>query len=120
MRRAAVIALAVLPALGLAACESTQDKSAKLKAEGRKVLQEKGLTLERTNTDVRVLSRQVLHDQYGNAVVAELENTTSKPMANVPLALAVKGPGGKVIFRNNAPGLQPALVSVPLLLPHQK
>jgi hypothetical protein len=111
----------VLAALALAAmgCESTQDKSARRKAEGKGLLEEKGLSIARTNAGVRVLGTAVLHDQYGTAAVVELQNQTPRDMADVPIAIDVRGADGKTLYRNNAGGLDKGLVSLPLL-PHGK
>ncbi|HEY3186151.1 MAG TPA: hypothetical protein VGJ70_01670, partial [Solirubrobacteraceae bacterium] len=93
MRRAA--ALLVLAPLALSACESTQDKSARLKREGRGLLgREKGLTVGASNRDVRVVDSAVLHDRYGAAAVVVFENTSRRDMADVPVAIDVRGAGG--------------------------
>ena len=113
MRRMA----ALLTLVALAGCETTQEKSARLKREGKGLLEEKGLSVTKTNAGVRVLDTAVLHDQYGTAAVVELQNATPRDMANVPLAIDVRGRDGKTLYRNNAGGLDPGLVSVSLL-PH--
>ena len=118
--RAAALTLLALASVAMSACESTQDKSARLKREGKGLLtHEKGLELTRTNTDVKILDTALLHDQYGTAAVVELENETKRDVANVPVAITVKGAAGKTVYRNNIPGLEPALVSAPLM-PHGK
>jgi hypothetical protein len=105
--------------LALTGCESTQTKSARLKSEGKGLLKEKGLSVARTNAQVKVLDTAVLHDQYGTAAVVELQNETPRDMADVPLAIDVRGANGKTLYRNNAGGLDSGLVSVSLL-PHGK
>jgi hypothetical protein len=114
-----VLGVVGLSAVGVSACESTQGKSARLRREGKGLLkkQRAGLSIASTNRDVRVVDTAVLHDQFGTAAVVELENTTPRDMTNVPLAITVKGAGGKTLYRNNAPGLDSALVATPLL-PH--
>jgi hypothetical protein len=110
----------LLCTLGVSACESTQDRSARLKREGKGVLaKQTGLSIASSNRDVRVLDTAVVHDRFGTAAVVELVNTTPRDMANVPLAITVKGTGGRTLYRNNAPGLDTALVATPLL-PHGK
>ena len=112
------LALLALAPLALAACESTQDKSARLKREGHGLLaRQKGLTVGASNREVRVVDTAVLHDRYGAAAVVELENTSPRDMADVPLAIDVRGPGGRTVYRNDAPGLERGLVATPLL-PH--
>jgi hypothetical protein len=110
-RRRRLTALVVLPALALAACESTQDKSARLEREGGQALAaEHGLKVTRSNRDVRVLSTAVVHDENGAAVVVALRNRTPRPLGRVPIAIDVRGAGGKSIYANDVPGLDPSLV----------
>jgi hypothetical protein len=102
----------------LSACESTQNKSARLQRQGKGLLrQQAGLSIGSTNRAVRIVDTAVVHDEFGTAAVVELVNTTPRDMTNVPLAITVKGAGGRALYRNNAPGLDAALVSTPLL-PH--
>jgi len=44
-----------------------------------------------------------------------LRNRSSTALAGVPLAIDVRGAGNRSVFRNNAPGLDVSLVSVPVL-----
>ena len=114
-RALALLAGAVL-ATGLAACESTQDKSARLAKASKGLLDRKGLSIEGTNRDVKVLDTELLTDRNGSAAVVELKNTTSRGMLDVPVAIDVRGAkGSKSLFRNDAAGLDPALVAAPLL-----
>jgi hypothetical protein len=101
--------------LAVAGCESTQDKSARLKREGKGLLKEKGLSVTQANAGVRVLGTAVLHDRFGTAAVVELQNRTPRDMANVPIAIDVRGSNGKTVYRNNAGGLDQGLVSLSLL-----
>ncbi|UGS35181.1 hypothetical protein [Capillimicrobium parvum] len=114
--RAGVLALVALvsPAL-LAGCSSTQDKAARKRAEAKTIVQQKGLEVARTNPGVKVLGSQVLHDEYGTAAVVELRNRTKADMVAVPVAIDVADADGKSVFRNDAPGLEPSLVSAALL-----
>jgi hypothetical protein len=114
--RLALLATALLVLTG---CESTQDKAAALRAQGKAIVAQKGLELTRTNHDVEVVGSQVLHDQYGTAAIVELKNTTSKAMVGVPVAIDVTGAGDKSLFRNDAAGADPSLVSAALLPPGQ-
>jgi hypothetical protein len=114
--RPALIAGAVLAATGLSACESTQDKAAKVRAEGDKFLQDRhGLKITTINKDVKVLGKTILHDANGTAVVVELENHGKADEAQVPIAIQLADAAGKKVFANDAPGLEPTLVSIPLL-----
>lgn len=111
------VALAVVAAAALlVGCESTQEKAAKLQAEGSSLAEpEPGLTLERTNRDVKVVETAVLQDQYGTAVVAELRNTTDRTMVGVPVAIDVRGADGASLYVNDAGGIDASLTTAPLL-----
>ena len=116
MIRPALIAGVVLAAAGLSACESTQDKAAKVRAEGDKFLANRhGLEITDVNKDVRVLGKTILTDKNGTAVVVELENRGKADEAQVPIAIKLADASGKKVFANDTPGLEPALVSIPLL-----
>lgn len=116
MRRAAAAALVVVLAGGLAACESTQDRSRRLAKANKGILNDKGLSLAGTNRDVKIVATKVLQDKFGTAAVVELENTTRKGMLNVPVSIDVRAAkGAKSLFKNDSAGLDPALASAPLL-----
>lgn len=116
LRRAAA---AGLVALALGGCETTAEKSARLAREGRaKVRGERGLSITAVSPDVRVVSSAVLSDQNGTVATVTLQNTSTRALANVPVAISVLDARGSVLFQNNAPGLEQSLTSVPLLAPH--
>jgi hypothetical protein len=46
-----------------------------------------------------------------------LKNRKSTPLGVVPISINVLGPGGRYVFQNNAPGLEPSLVSTAALPP---
>jgi hypothetical protein len=117
-RRAAIV-LALVPPIAFAACESTQDKSAKLARSGNGVFSEKGIVVRSQSKDVKVLSTDVVQDSNGTATVVEVKNTSRSSLAQVPVAIDVTGTGGKSVFRNDQPGLEPTLAHVPLLRSHQ-
>ena len=110
----ALLALAVLATL-TAGCESSQEKSARLAARGKQAFTATGLHIGRRNGDVKVEQTAVLKDANGAAAVVVVTNRTSSGMANVPLGINVLGKGGRTLFRNNAPGLEPSLVGVAAL-----
>jgi hypothetical protein len=113
--------VALLLALSLAACESTQDTSARLEREapGRLAAQ-KGVTVSRESRDVKVLSTDVVQDENGTAAVVRLRNTGKTALAQVPISIDVRGSAaGRSLFRNDDPGLEPTLAHVPLLRPGQ-
>lgn len=115
----AAAALAVLAPL--AGCESTQDKSERLRKQAKRfVNKEKGVVVTRLNPQVQVTDTTVMHDANGTAVVAELRNRSAKAMAGVPVSIDVKSGADKSLFRNDTPGLEPALTSVAVLPPREK
>jgi hypothetical protein len=107
---ALVLALLALAPL-LSGCESTQAKSARLEQQGAKQLAgERGLVVNRQNADVRAVATSVLSDENGTAVVVVLRNRAARPVGRVPLAIDVQGAGGRSVYRNDLPGLDPSLV----------
>jgi hypothetical protein len=113
---------ALLLALALGGCESSQEKSAQIerqaklaRAAGHGAQDERGLRISSASTQVRVLATQVLHDSEGAAAVVTLRNLTTHALHDVPIAITVRNAGGGVLYQNNAPGLEAALTTVPLL-----
>lgn len=102
-------------ALVVSGCESTQDKSAKIAAELGPVKQEKGLRIERRSEDVKVVDTTVLSDANGSAVVVELHNGSSRDLADVPILIDVLDAKGRSVYRNDIPGIEPALAAVPFV-----
>jgi hypothetical protein len=98
-------------------CESSQDKSARLAKDGGKAFTRKGLDVKHENPDVKVVGTTVLQDKNGAATVVVLRNSAPTLQVNVPVSIDVLGPGRKSVFKNNLPGLEPSLVSAPLLQP---
>jgi hypothetical protein len=110
--RAAVL---VMVALGLSACQTTQELSAARAKRAKKLVAEKGLTIGAKNRDVAVGTTAVLQDRNGIAVVVELRNRGHVAQARLPVAIAVKDATGRALYRNNVAGLEDSLVSMPLL-----
>jgi hypothetical protein len=118
-RRLALAGLALALAVGLAGCETTQERSARLRARAHHAtIAQRGLTVTKQNPDVKVLSAMALHDRNGVAAVLELRNLSARALRDVPIAIAVSGAGGTVLYRNDAPGLDATLTSIPLLPAH--
>jgi hypothetical protein len=114
-RDSAVLLLGVL-AVAIGGCESSQDRSARLKRQGGKAIgEQRGLVIQKRNADVRVVQTGIVTDSNGTAAAVTLRDVKAMPLGTLPIAITVVGPGGKSVFRNNAPGLQPSLVSVAAL-----
>ena len=112
------LAAAVLAGLTLTACESTQDKAREVRAQNQQVLaSQKGISVTKPYKDVKVLGTTVLHDQYGDAVVVEVRNESKQTLVNLPILVDLRDAKGKSVYRNDLPGLDPALTHIPLLRP---
>ncbi len=88
-------AAVVMAALTLVGCESSQEQSAKLEraaklAAAHEAHVDKGLTITRESTDVKVLSANVVTSSEGAAAVVTVRNDSSQTLASVPIALACK------------------------------
>jgi hypothetical protein len=118
--RAGSLAALALAALALGGCETTAEKSARLEREAKHVhLAQTGLSIAHESTEVKVLATGVVHSSEGAAATVTLENDSSHTLRGVPLAITVKDASGRTIFQNNAAGLEPALISLPSLGPHE-
>lgn len=117
MRHPALAVLFLAAALPvLSGCQSTQSKSAELKAKSGTVLKnEKGLSIKNQSTDVKVTDTTALSDVNGAAVVVTLQNTSDQDLENVPVAIDVLDKKGKSVFKNDTPGLEKALTSIPFI-----
>jgi hypothetical protein len=117
MRLAAVALVALL----LAGCQSTQSKSAELKAKSKGTLAAgKGVVVKKENPDVRVLATSTLKDKNGEAVVVHMRNTGKDPLANLPISVSLADRSGKAVYTNTTPGLEAALAHVAFLNPGQE
>ena len=113
----ALAGLALALALLAPGCQSTQSKSAALKAKGAKLVNEKGLDVKQRNNDIRIVAKQVLHDANGTAAVIVMRSRAQAPLQGVPVELEVTGAGGKVLFKNDQPGVDKSLVGPSILPP---
>jgi len=119
-------ALALL-ALALAACESNQERSAKLEraaklhegeAAKRRALAQRALTITRPSTKLRVTATAVVHDSEGSAAVVTLHNVSGTSLRNVPIEITVRNAHGSSVYSNDVPGLSPTLASIALIPAH--
>jgi hypothetical protein len=110
----AAMALVLTPLTG---CESSQNKNKRLAKNGTKAFKQKGLVVGQQSADVKVLRTAVIQDANGAATVVELRNSSAAPLIHVPISIDVLGADGKSVFKNDAPGLEGALVSAPLIEP---
>ncbi|MGH2982769.1 MAG: hypothetical protein ACRDK5_00715 [Solirubrobacterales bacterium] len=112
------LGLAVLAGSILTGCESTQDKAKEIQAENEQALAaEVGVEITQVNKGVKVVGTTLLHDQYGDAIVVELQNTTNQAQVNLPILVDLRDAKGQSVYKNDIPGLDPALGHVPLIRP---
>jgi hypothetical protein len=118
-RVVATILVALAGALAVSGCETNAERSAKLEKErlAHPVAVQKGLVVTRESPHVKVVEAVAVHDENGTAVVAILRNTSTGALRDAPIAITVSDAGGATLYQNNAPGLDPTLVSAPLLEP---
>jgi len=108
-------AILIGAAVLLAGCESTQSRSAELESEAVDVANQEGLEVRKSNPDVKVLGTELLQDEVGAALAVEVRNESKQGMRNVRISLDILDGEGRKVFQNNLPGLEPALVSVPVI-----
>jgi hypothetical protein len=118
------LAALAIAALVLSGCANNIERSAKLEKIKRQERLEhpqatlKGVVVTHENPQVKVVGAAVVHGEGGVAAVVTLRNESSKTLHDAPIAITVNDAKGTVLYQNNAPGLDPTLVSVPLLKPH--
>lgn len=101
--------------LALTACESSQTKSARLRASGAKAAQLTTIKAGAKNADVKVAGTTVLTKTNGSAVVVALENTGPTDQVAVPVQIKAEDAKRTVVYKNDLDGLQPALQQMALL-----
>jgi hypothetical protein len=116
----AVLALSMLAVAGLSACQSTKDRSAELEAQGStQLIGDEGLEIKHRNPDVKVTGTAVLSGSEGsNAVIVDLHNDSGQNLTEVPILIEVTDGKGKSFYKNDIPGIEPALASVPYIPAH--
>jgi len=117
-RRLAPLA-AVLCALPLAGCESTQDTSAKLAKQADRAINQKGVKVSKVTATISASRRTVLQDANGAATAVLLRNRTRRDLRWPAVSIDVRGRGGKTIFRNDEPGLEESLTGPSILRPRE-
>ncbi len=122
-RDAAALALAALAAAGLSACETTQEKSARLekialKKAANLPLGAKGLKISSPSRQLQVLDAVALHSSEGSAVAVQLRNRSGRAQAVVPVLITVTGADGASVYSNSTPGLATSLVAASYVPAH--
>ena len=117
MRRVALTTASLVALTALPGCDTTAQRSAELAAQSKTIATERGVEVAKVNTAVRVVDSATLTDANGSAVVVTVRATGTTALASLPIAIDVRDAAGKTIFRNDTPGAEPALVSLPVLSP---
>jgi hypothetical protein len=121
------LAALVLLSLALAACESNQERSAKLEkadklhegeAAKRRALAQRALAITRPSTKVRVTATAIVQDAEGAVAVVMLRNVSSTSLRDVPIQITVRDARGASVYTNDVAGLSPTLASVALIPAH--
>jgi hypothetical protein len=113
------IALALCPVLvlGFAACETTQDKAARLAVRSDRQSDRKPIQVHRVDHQVKVVRASLVRGSGGAAVAVTLRNTGSTPVNDLPILVGVKtaaggdqplnGDGHLPYFQAHAPAIAP-------------
>ena len=122
MHRAVALlaALALVPTL--AACESSQDKNARLAKIAEKEIKSAaaGLVLGQADKRIEIVGKEVISGSSGTAVVVTLKNTSAQNVRDLPIGLRAFGPkGGDSIYSNTGPGYGVDLKHLSLIRPGQ-
>jgi hypothetical protein len=113
------IALALCPVLvlGFAACDTTQDKAARLAVRSDRQSDRKPIQVHRVDHQVKVVRASLVRGSGGAAVAVTLRNTGSTPVNDLPILVGVKtaagsdqplnGDGHLPYFQAHAPAIAP-------------
>jgi hypothetical protein len=105
MTRRSAPLLAVLGALGLAGCQTTEQESARIaKRLGHQTADATVTQIKRVNASVRVDSAQIVAGKGGAAAALELTNTSSVAQADIPILITVYDAAGKAVYSNTTVG----------------
>jgi hypothetical protein len=121
------LAALVLVALALTACESNQERSAKLEkaakahegeAAQRRALALRALQITRPSAKVKVIATAIVHDSEGVAAVVTLRNISGTSLSDVPIQITVRNARGASVYTNAVAGLSQTLAMVALIPAH--
>jgi hypothetical protein len=109
---------AVIVAVALGGCQSTQERSAELQRRAKHdVLAAHSAAVTKESPSIEVLQSTVIHSSSTTAVVVALRNTSNHALENAPIEVTVRDAHGNVLYQNNGSGLEPSLSTVSLLEP---
>jgi hypothetical protein len=103
-------AVVLLAALGLSACESTADKSARIARGGQEAIKASGTLKIKPSAELRVARAVVVRGAGGSVAAAvEVRNAGAAAQRDVPVLIDVRDAKGASLYKNDTLGLQPAL-----------
>jgi hypothetical protein len=114
-------------ALALTACESNQERSAKLEkaaelhkgeAAKRRELAQRALTITQVSKKIEIIATDLVRGREGDAAIVTLRNTSNTTLSDVPVQIDVRNAHGASLYTNDVPGLSPTLASVALIPAH--
>jgi hypothetical protein len=117
-----------LVALALTACESNQERSAKLEkaadlhkgeAARQRALAQQALTITRQSTKVKAIATAVVNSHEGAAAIVTLRNVSSTSLRDVPIQITVEDAHGASVYKNDIPGLSATLLAAALVPAHK-
>jgi len=121
------LAALALVALALTACESNQERSAKLEkaaklhegvAAKRRELAQRTLTITRVSKRIEIVATDLVRGREGDAAIVTLHNTSNTTLSDVPVQINVRDARGASLYTNDVAGLSPTLASVALIPAH--
>lgn len=104
--------------VGVCACESTQEESARIGRQAKATAAAQTLHLGKVDKHVHVADATLLRSAERDAVAVRLTNSSSVAKGGSPLLLEVQEADGKVLYTNATGGLEGALQRLPSLGPH--
>jgi len=120
MKRRSAALLSLLGAIALAGCESTEQESAKIaKRLGHQRASAAITQIKGTNSNVRVVSAQIVSSASGSAAVLELSNNSSRAQADIPILITVFDAAGKTVYTNSTIGESSPSGELSLLEAHE-
>jgi hypothetical protein len=117
LKRALVVAGCGVLTVTVSACESTEQESAKIAREG--VGAAGPLKLGAANHEVRISDVTLVSGGGRMAIAARVDSSSTRPQANLPVLVKVRGTAGKVLYTNETAGLEASLQHVGLLPAHK-
>jgi hypothetical protein len=116
-RRLAGAAATAAALLGLSACESNIDRSAKIAAQGHHAIAATQVKVGPADRSVHVVSTSLVNGDGGAQAVAVALRADGSAQGAVPVSLTARGAGGATAYTNDLAGIQPSLQQIALVVP---